>query len=374
MPEDTADYRRLFVNDIPMMDVRAPVEFAHGAFPTAVNLPLMDDSERERVGIRYKEAGQAAALTLGHELVRDEVKANRVAAWVRFAREHPGGVLYCFRGGMRSAISQQWLREAGVDYPRVLGGYKAMRQYLLEALTCIPGTLDLHILGGRTGSGKTRVLERIQPAVDLEALANHRGSGFGRRATPQPAQIDFENAVAVALLKHEAAGGGPLLLEDESRNIGSRSIPEALRVAMRSAPLVVLEVPFEARVTVILEDYVIGTAGEFAGLYPPAEAFQRFAGHLRASLDRIRRRLGHERHARLRGLMDTALEAQREGLDASLHRQWIARLLSEYYDPMYDYQLSLNRERLAFRGEYPEVVDHLARQGFTVEAGAWVSG
>ena len=369
MPEDTADYRRLFLDDVPMMDVRAPVEFVRGAFPTAVNLPLMIDPERERVGIRYKAAGQDAAVKLGHELVSGELKAARVVAWAGFARQHPDGVLYCFRGGMRSAISQQWLREAGVDYPRVIGGYKAMRQFLLEALARIPGNLSPHILGGRTGSGKTRVLTRVRPGIDLEALANHRGSGFGRRATPQPAQIDFENALAVALLKHEAAGHERLLLEDESRNIGSRSIPEELQRTMKAAPLVVLEVPFEERVTVILEDYVIGALDEFAGLYAPAEAHARFGEHLAASLDRIRRRLGGERHARLRAIMDGALTAQREQGDASGHRLWIAELLRDYYDPMYDYQLSRNRERMAFQGEYPVVLDYLARQGFAVDAG-----
>lgn len=366
MTEDTADYQRLFVDDVPMMDVRAPVEFIRGAFPTACNLPLMDDSERQRVGIRYKEAGQDQAVTLGHELVSGAVKAQRVAAWVDFAQIHPDGVLYCFRGGMRSAISQQWLREAGVDYPRVLGGYKAMRQYLLERLAEIPAGQQLLILGGRTGSAKTRLLAAVAPAVDLEALANHRGSGFGRRATPQPSQIDFDNALAVALLKHQAAGHGRLLLEDESRNIGSVSIPEPLQSAMKAAPLVVLEVDFATRVEVILEDYVIGAALEFAKLYSAEEAFSRFSGHLHASLDRIRRRLGGERHARLKGHLGEALEAQRDHGDPSRHRHWIGELLRDYYDPMYDYQLGRNRERVAYRGDRAQVLEYLSQRGFAV--------
>lgn len=365
MTQEHGVYRRLFLDDIPMLDVRAPVEFAQGAFPTAVNLPLMNDDERQQVGLRYKQAGQEAAVTLGHRLVSGQIKAERVDAWLDFCHRHPEGVLYCFRGGMRSAISQQWLREAGIDYPRVPGGYKAMRQYLLTVLEQLPGTQQLSILGGRTGSAKTRLLNRLQPSIDLEGLANHRGSGFGRRATPQPTQIHFDNALAVALLKHHDAGHQQLLLEDESRNVGSVSIPQVLQTTMKAAPLVVLEVPFDERVTVILEDYVVAAADEFAMVYPPSEAFPRFREHLLGSLDRIRRRLGGERHGRLRTIMAEALEAQQVRGDSSGHRLWIGELLRDYYDPMYDYQLSRQQARVVFRGDGDDVLRYLLRQGFS---------
>ena len=93
--DDTADYRALFLTDVPLMDTRAPVEFARGAFPTAANLPLMTDEERHQVGIRYKESGQASAIELGHSLVTGEVREARTRSWCDFARAHPDGYLYC---------------------------------------------------------------------------------------------------------------------------------------------------------------------------------------------------------------------------------------------------------------------------------------
>ena len=132
MPQrpDTDDYRALFLGDAPMMDMRAPKEFTQGSFPCASSLPLMSDDERAQVGSCYKQRGQQAAIELGHQLVSGGLKAQRLAGWVDFARNHPDGYVYCFRGGLRSQTVQQWLREAGVDYPLIKGGYKAMRRFL----------------------------------------------------------------------------------------------------------------------------------------------------------------------------------------------------------------------------------------------------
>ena len=127
---NTNDYRALFLNDVPLMDMRAPVEFVQGAFPMSESHPLMSDTERQAVGTCYKEQGQEAALNLGHSLVNGELKAARVAEWKAFCEANPTGYLYCFRGGLRSQISQQWLKEAGIDFPYVEGGYKALRRFL----------------------------------------------------------------------------------------------------------------------------------------------------------------------------------------------------------------------------------------------------
>ena len=97
----------------------------------------MTDEERAQVGICYKQQGQEAAIELGHQLVPGRLKAQRLAQWLEFARRHPEGYLYCFRGGLRSQTVQQWLREAGIDYPLVLGGYKAMRRFLLDELAAL---------------------------------------------------------------------------------------------------------------------------------------------------------------------------------------------------------------------------------------------
>ena len=112
MSKTTNDFHRLVVEDIPLIDVRAPVEFQAGAFPNAVNLPLMNDEERRLVGICYKKKGQNSALALGHELVCGPVKAARVSAWSQFVEEHPTALLYCFRGGLRSQLSQEWAESA----------------------------------------------------------------------------------------------------------------------------------------------------------------------------------------------------------------------------------------------------------------------
>ena len=152
---DCTDYRDIFLNDRPMMDARAPVEFNKGAFPGVINLPLMNDHERQRVGTCYKQHGQQAAIVLGHQLVSGAVKAERIQAWADFAQAHPDGLLYCFRGGLRSQIVQQWLKdEAGIDYPRVGGGYKAMRTFLLDTLDQAVTQCDFVLLGGMTGTGK----------------------------------------------------------------------------------------------------------------------------------------------------------------------------------------------------------------------------
>ncbi len=202
MATDITDYRDIFLRDRPMMDTRAPIEFTKGAFPGAINLPLMTDDERQRVGTCYKLQGQQAAIVLGHELVSGAIKADRIEQWARFAQANPEGYLYCFRGGLRSQIVQQWLKtEAGIDYPRVGGGYKAMRTFLVETIEDSAKQCDFVLLGGMTGTGKTDVLGQLPNALDLEGFANHRGSSFGKRATAQPSNIDFENRLAVDVLK-----------------------------------------------------------------------------------------------------------------------------------------------------------------------------
>ena len=130
---DLDNLESLLRDDTPLIDTRSPVEFAKGSLPTAINLPLLMNDEREAVGTCYEEHGQEAAVRLGHELVSGERKAERVEAWQCFASQHPEGALFCFRGGMRSEIAQRWLKDAGVDYPRIKGGYTAMRRWLSES-------------------------------------------------------------------------------------------------------------------------------------------------------------------------------------------------------------------------------------------------
>ena len=127
------DYRAILASDTPLIDVRAPVEFSQSAMPAAINLPLMNDEERAAVGTCYKRQGPEAALALGHKLVQGDLRASRTQAWLEACARYPHGYLCCARGGQRSHIVQQWLKEAGVDYPLIVGGYKALRQAAIQA-------------------------------------------------------------------------------------------------------------------------------------------------------------------------------------------------------------------------------------------------
>jgi len=354
------DYQRLFIQDVPMMDVRAPIEFEHGAFPHTENLPLMDDEDRHEIGIRYTEQGQDAAIELGHELVSGETKKQRIAAWTTFTQQHPDGVLYCFRGGMRSKITQQWIYEnTGVIYPRVKGGYKALRRYLLDTLDAATKIIQPVILSGRTGTGKTVLLQQLQHMVDLEGIYHHRGSVFGIHATPQPGQIDVENQLAITLLKFMHQDIKRLVFEDESANIGSRRIPENLYAHLKTSPLLLLEASNEERVDITYDEYITNALKEYQDMFGEDEGFDRWAEYLLASIDKIQRRLGGDRHKILKAIMHDAISNHRKDNDTEKHKEWIHSLLVDYYDPMYDYQLSKKIDRVQFRGDKKSILQYL---------------
>lgn len=333
---------RLLARRGPFIDLRAPAEFLGGAVPGAENLPLLSDDERHQIGLTYKQEGQAAAVALGESLVSGPVREARLAAWLAFTERHPDAWLYCWRGGLRSETVQRWLEEAGVRIDRVPGGFKALRQRCLEILESASGARPFLVLGGRTGTGKTVVLNEVPGSIDLEGLANHRGSAFGAALSPQPTPVNFENALAVAFLNHRH---GHLLLEDESRTIGRLAVPPAWHAAMQAAPLVILEADLESRAAHIAEEYV---AEPLALGMTEAALFERLQG----ALDRIQRRLGGLRHRQVS-------EQLAGGFRTGEHGVWIRSLLSWYYDPMYDYQLQKKAARIIFRGDRSAVVPFL---------------
>lgn len=360
MRDNTDNYRTLFLNGAALADVRAPVEYEKGAFPGVANLPLMNDAERHRVGICFRQSGQNAAIALGNKLVSGQKKSERIAAWRAFAQANPDGYLYCFRGGLRSQTAQEWLKvDAGIDYPRVIGGYKAMRHFLLCTMEQAIHECRFIVLGGMTGTGKTDVLAGLPNSLDLEAHAHHRGSSFGRHVGIQPAQISFENAVSIDILRKRAAGHPVLVLEDESRLIGRCSLPVPLYQCMQSSSMVWLEDDLDNRIQRILRDYVIDLRAEFVSFYGEAQGGALFAVRLRQSLDKLVKRLGGERHQRVATLMDLALGGQERTGDPGLHRDWIRVLLTEYYDPMYRYQRELKSSRIIFSGRQQDVSDYL---------------
>lgn len=355
---NSADFRAIIRNNTPLMDVRAPIEFEKGAFNQSINLPLMNDGERAAVGTCYKKSGQAAAITLGNELVAGESKAKRLAQWKNFAEENPQGYLYCFRGGLRSQTVQRWLKESGINYPLLTGGYKALRQFLLNELE----QLALHpltILAGNTGSGKTPFLAHCVNSLDLEGAAGHRGSSFGGFVTAQSNQINFENKLAEQYISGNFSLDQRLILEDEGRLIGSVHLPESLRQAMTLAPIVVIEESLDYRLEQIYQEYIIKMTAQYQATYGVEQGFTAFSEYLEQGLFKVRKRLGSQRYAELKAIQSRALIAQQSAQHKSgqqqadlvrQHLDWLKPLLSEYYDPMYQYQLGLKAERVVFRG------------------------
>ncbi|MCD1126059.1 tRNA 2-selenouridine(34) synthase MnmH [Jinshanibacter sp. LJY008] len=354
----SADYQQIFLHDIPLIDVRAPVEFAQGAFTYAANLPLMTDEERQAVGICYKQQGQKAAIELGEQLVSGDVREQRIAQWRTFCQQNPQGFLYCLRGGLRSHITQQWLKQTGIDYPLVKGGYKAMRNFLIKVNQQV-ATMPLKVVGGNTGSGKTRLVKALPFGIDLEGAARHRGSSFGRTLESQSTQINFENRVAVSLLKQQHQGICRWVVEDEGKTIGSNHVPLEIYDSMQAANLVVIEDPFELRLLRLKEEYIDTMSDGFQQQYGEEDGWVRFSHYLHHGLFAIRKRLGMERYQTLLNELDSALHYQQAGQGSDKHENWLVPLLIEYYDPMYSYQLSKKSDRIIFRGDYNAVRDFL---------------
>jgi tRNA 2-selenouridine synthase len=329
------DIPSLFPGTTHWIDVRAPVEFAAGSMPGAVNLPLLNDEERRLVGTIYKERGQEAAVALGHSLVSGSVKEERIQAWMEEIRRRPDTVIYCFRGGLRSQITQAWLQERGFHRPIVKGGYKALRKFLTAAIEKEAPSIKFRVITGPTGSGKTAFLRSSgKPYLDLEAIARHRGSAFGSTAQRQPTQADFENRIAAELLR--LRGSEEVLVEDESRMIGRCYLPEPLMQAMQRSPLLSLEVSLEERVENILKEYVIGPNGPHS---PPFDS-------LRASVSAISRKLGHLRAQEIIGDINLAQSRFEQGGGLEENKAWIRKILVWYYDPLYQFSLDRKNKRV----------------------------
>jgi len=357
--QNTADYRQLFLNDTPMMDMRAPVEYVRGAFPHTENLPLLDDLQRQQVGTEYKRNGQQAAIELGWTLATPAVRSQRLAMWRDFVQRHPHGYLYCFRGGLRSRTAQQLLRDDGIDYPLVEGGYKAMRTFLLEELERQCAQLPLVVIAGHTGSGKTELIQAAARAIDLEGIAHHRGSSFGRMRQAQPAQIDFENRVSIDLLKL-AQAPGQVFVEDESHLIGRCALPPVLQDALKRAPRVLVQEPVEARAQRIVRDYVTEALARFADAESGPQ--QALGEELRGNLSRIQKRLGGLRYRQLDEMLQDANRELARGGSAEAYVPLVCALLREYYDGTYDYLMAKRAGDVLFCGSHAEVLQWLGTQ------------
>ena len=355
--QDTDNYQQLFLNDIPFMDVRAPIEFAKGAFPNSHNIPLLDNQQRQAVGTQYKQQGQDAAIALGLKLATSEIREQRLLQWSNFIADYPEGYLYCFRGGLRSRTTQSWLKQQGIEYPLIKGGYKAMRCYLLQQLETSIQQIPFIILCGLTGSGKTIVLRKTQHYIDLEDLADHRGSAFGRNVLDsQPTQINWENQLSILYLKHRIHHPGThLLLEDEGRLLGRIVLPSSLYKKMEHSPRIFLVRDLEERVKIIRKDYITDHWPLYQRQYPK-QAEQNFNAYVLNNLYRIKNRLGGLRYQRLKSCFEHALQHLFATAESHLFDDGIRLLLNEYYDPMYQYQLQQKAVKISFKGSEPEIL------------------
>ena len=238
---------------VPLADVRTPTEFEHGHIPGAFNLPLFSDDERAAIGTTYKQVGKEAAILMGFDFT-----GSKWSGFIRKALEMAPEkkiAVHCWRGGMRSGAMAWALDLYGFEVFRIEGGYKHYRRWVLEQFEATYGLL---ILGGMTGSGKTTILSQLcaldQQVIDLEELAQHRGSSFGSmNKLVQPTQEQFENNLALELNKHDK--GRKIWIEDESSSIGRCAIPRSFWNQMATSVLIDIKVPTEQRIESLVRDY-----------------------------------------------------------------------------------------------------------------------
>jgi len=268
----------------PVLDVRSQGEYTHAHIPNAINVPLFTNDERKIVGTAYKQQSREIAIKLGLDFFGVKMKeivedVERITAefYKRNAKQKDpvpplgggGGILlHCWRGGMRSAAVAWLLDMYGFKVYTLTGGYKAYRNWVLQQFT-LP--YNFTIIGGFTGSGKTEVLHQLKKEdkiiIDLEALANHKGSAFGNMGT-QPSQEMFENVLSKSLYDISCTMNDENLtstnhqpqapciyIEDESQRIGNLQIPSNIWLQMRKSTIFFLEIPFEERLDFITAEY-----------------------------------------------------------------------------------------------------------------------
>lgn len=215
------------------------------------------------------------------------------------------------------------------------------------------------LLGGCTGSGKTILLKKLENSIDLEGIANHRGSSFGKQITPQPSPIDFENNLAYALINHRDKEYKNMILEDEGRNVGARFLPKPLAGYFNSGDLVILKASLEERTSITMDEYVYQSQEEFEKAYPDGTGLSQWAAYIRESIMRIKKRFGQESCSEILSVFEETYKAQLELGEQEGHRKWIEILLKDYYDPMYEYQIQKTTHHIIFEGHTKEVLEFL---------------
>ncbi|MEA3465508.1 MAG: tRNA 2-selenouridine(34) synthase MnmH [Thermodesulfobacteriota bacterium] len=294
-----------------LVDVRSPAEFSDATIPDAVNVPILDDTERTEIGILYKNDGSNVARNRGIELVSPKIpRLIKRIDELRTNNRQPI-VVFCWRGGLRSRAMTAFLQLAGYPAFQLRGGHKAFRRHVIDFFE-LGNWGRMLVFRGLTGVGKTRVLQQLakqqQPVIDLEQLANHRGSAFGGVGLgQQPSQKQFEALLWKQLQQFPA--GKWALTEGESRHIGRVLLPLRFYQSLQIETTLWLETSLENRIQIILEDYNVAQLPEEAFIQP---------------IQSLQRRLGINEVENM-----LALLRQKDW------HELVSELMLKYYDPLY---------------------------------------
>ncbi len=306
-----------------VIDARSPAEHALDRLPGALNWPSLNDEERALIGTIYTQVSPFEARKRGAALVARNIAAHVEREGLDKPRDWQP-LVYCWRGGQRSGALATVLSAIGWRVHLLEGGYQAFRRAVVTALETLPTRFEYRVVCGVTGSGKSRLLQRLAASgaqvLDLEQLANHRGSVLGLvPGSPQPSQKQFETRVWSTLRRFDPAR--PVIVESESKKVGDLRVPEALVERMRAAPCIHLELPLEARVELLMQDY---------------DFFVRDTETFCGRLDALRVLRGHE-----------TVNGWQARARAGQTREVVRDLLVAHYDPIYRQSMQRNFAGLA---------------------------
>jgi tRNA 2-selenouridine synthase len=299
----------------PIIDVRSPIEYSQGHLPGAINIPLFTDSEREAIGKSYKKESRLKAIFNGLKVTLPKIK-RLLEIIIEETRKNDKGNkslrIYCWRGGMRSNTFAWLARTIGIKTYLLKGGYKNYRRWVLNQFET---DLPIRLVGGKTGTRKTELLNYINNkniyVIDLEGLANHRGSSFGSLGMEkQPSTQKFENILAESIDQFHKSKAIEIWLEAESSNLGKCRIPNSLYEKMKRAPILEIIKSKNERIKNLVDVYSQNSQTE-----------------LKDAVERIRKRLGPQR--------------TKEALIAIEKKEWskACNAMLDYYDRCYEYEL-----------------------------------
>lgn len=302
-----------------LIDVRTAQEYEKGSIPDAFNYPLFDNLERAEIGVIYRKIGKNAAVVKGLEFFEPRIQQFLSSLTDLKSKRL---VVFCARGGMRSASVVRLLQYQGFQAAQLQGGYKSYRSYVLRQLRKpVPPLIVLH---GSTGVGKTLLLKKLPDHLDLEEFAGHRSSLFGAINKIPQTQKNFEALLAKKII--ELPNTRPVFIEGESRKVGKVFIPQSLAEAMKYGTLVLLQASFDTRIRRIVEEYKICDEQTFLQTDSILQSMQKVLGKKKA-------------------------EQLRQWLRKGEFENIVHVLLEEYYDPRYQHAMRMNEYALKLSAE-----------------------